>query len=148
MEQDRKVAVYVKRAALAIDKYSNQLLIAYDMTNAQYKVLKYVLTHAGCPVRSADLEAHFFMTNPTATGIIQNLERKNLIRRVPNPQDGRSKLLEPTEQAYAIQDELYRIGEKIEVRITANLTREEREQLVFLLERMLEPSDDGNRADR
>lgn len=137
MAQDKKVVVYVKRATLAIDKYSNQLLAAFDMTNAQYKVLKYVLGHAGSPVRSADLELHFNMTNPTATGIIQNLERKGLIRRVPNPQDGRSKLLKPTEYAYSIKEALYRIGEDIETHMTANLTEDERRQLICLLRKML-----------
>ena len=137
MAQDQKVAVYVKRATLAIDKYSNQLLAAHDMTNAQYKVLKYILGHAGSPVRSADLEAHFNMTNPTATGIIQNLERKGLIRRVPNPQDGRSKLLEPTEYAHSIEEQLYRIGEEIEGHVTANLTEAERKELIRLLVKML-----------
>ena len=77
------------------------------------------------------------MTNPTATGIIQNLERKGLIRRVPNPQDGRSKLLEPTEYAHSIEEQLYRIGEEIEGHVTANLTEAERKELIRLLVKML-----------
>lgn len=142
MLQDQKVAVYVKRATLAIDKYSNHLLADYNMTNAQYKVLKYVFAHADEAVRSADIENHFYMTNPTATGIIQNLEKRGLICRMQNPMDGRSKLLVPTDYAYSIKEELFQIGEEIEAHMTANLTGEEREHLITLLAKMLGRKDE------
>lgn len=76
------------------------------------------------------------MTNPTVTGIIQNLEKKGMVRRIPNPDDKRSKLLSLTERAIFMKEKLYSIGESIEKQVTANLSGEESSQLIELLKRI------------
>lgn len=136
-QNNYKVAVYVKRATLTIDKLANSLLAPYRLTNSQYKVLKYIFENQDQPIRNAEIEKHFYMTNPTATGVIQNLEKRGLILRRENPEDRRSKLLVPTEYAYSIKAELYRVGEAIEAQVTEKLTDGEREELIRLLVKML-----------
>lgn len=132
-----KVAILIKNAALVIEKMSNHVLAPYELTNTQYKILMMLYRNSEKPIRQADIEACFVMTNPTVTGIIQNLERKGLIQRVQNPEDKRSKLLMLTEQAVMLEEELYALGESLEKQVTGNLTEGESQQLTALLKKML-----------
>lgn len=137
MIQD-KVAILIKKTALVVEKLSNHMLVPYELTHTQYKILMVLFRNKGKQIRQADLEAHFSMTNPSVTGIIQNLEKKGLLERVQHPDDKRSKLLKLTEQAISIEKELYALGESIEMQITKNLTAEESKQLIVLLKKVME----------
>ena len=70
------------------------------------------------------------------TGILQNLEKKGLIRWVENPENKRSKLLVLTERALSMKEELYQVGEALESHVAENLIEEEREQLSSPLKKM------------
>lgn len=133
---DEKVAILIKKTALVIEKLSNRELAPYELTHTQYKILMLLYRHQERPLRQIDIETRFAMTNPTVTGIIQNLEKKGMVRRIPNPDDKRSKLLSLTERAIFMKEELYSIGESIEKQVTANLSGEESSQLIELLKRI------------
>lgn len=135
-----KAAILVKKTALMIEKLSNHALAPYELTHTQYKILMLLYRKQDQPLRQIDVENHFAMTNPTVTGIIQNLERKGLVQRVPNPDDRRSKLLVLTERALSMQKELHALGESLENQITANLTEHESRQLIELLNKILQMS--------
>ncbi len=132
-----KAAILIKKAALVIEKMSNHVLAPYELTNTQYKILMLLYRNPGRPIRQIDIEAHFFMTNPTVTGIIQNLEKKGLVQRIQNPDDRRSKLLTLTEQAVSMETELRALGESLEKQVTAKLTEDESQQLIVLLKKIL-----------
>lgn len=133
-----KIAILIKRKALAVDKFAGQILAPYELSNTQYKIMKFLYSKPDTAVRQTDIESKFSLTNPTVTGIIQNLEKKGLVQRIPNPVDKRSKLLMLTKQAMAIREELYQIGESIEAYVTANLSQDECEELVRLLNKIEE----------
>lgn len=132
-----KVAILMKKTALAIEKLSNHALTPYDLTHTQYKILMLLYRSQGQLLRQIDIETHFAMTNPTVTGILQNLEKKGLVERIANPDDKRSKLLRLTEKALSMKTELYALGESLETQVTANLSEEEIRQLIELLKKIL-----------
>lgn len=132
-----KVAILIKKAALVIEKLSNHALVPYELTHTQYKILMLLYREQGSPIRQIDIETHFGMTNPTVTGIIQNLEKKGLVRRIKNPEDKRSKLLTLTPEALSMQNELCALGKSLEKRITAELSAEESRLLAALLKKLL-----------
>lgn len=132
-----KVAILIKKAALVIEKLANPVLAPHELTNTQYKILMFLYRNPGKPIRQIDIEEHFSMTNPSVTGIIQNLEKKGLVQRVPNPDDKRSKLLTLTEQALSMEMELRALGESLEQQVTESLSNEERQQLILLLNKIL-----------
>lgn len=133
-----KIAILVKKVSLEIEKLSNRMLVPYDLTHTQFKILMMLFRNPDKSIRQADIEEKFSMTNPTVTGIIQNLEKKELVMRVENPNDKRSKLLSLTEKARAMEKELIEISERREKLITQNLTEAECEQLISLLKKILE----------
>lgn len=137
MTNDR-VAILIKKSALVIEKMSNQVLAPYELTHTQYKILMLLFRNPGKPIRQADIEAHLSMTNPSVTGIIQNLEKKEFVERIQNPDDKRSKLVKLTERAVSMEEELYSLGESLEAQVIRNLTTEESQQLIALLKKVLE----------
>lgn len=135
MRNDR-VSILIKSIALSIDKFAGQVLTPYELSNAQYKIIKFLYSHTDTPVRQTDIETSFSLTNPTVTGILQNLEKKGFIQRIPNPEDKRSKLLILTEKAFSMKEELYQIGESIEAHVTSSLTKTEYDELMRLLQKI------------
>lgn len=133
-----KIAILIKKTALVVEKLSNQMLAPYDLTHTQFKILMMLYRNSDKSIRQADIEEVFSMTNPTVTGIIQNLEKKNLVMRVENPNDKRSKLLMLTKHARKIEPTMHELAELREKQITKNLTKAECEQLAVLLKKILE----------
>ena len=84
-----------------------------------------------------DLERQYSMTHPTTLGLLEALEKKGFTTRVVNPNDARGKLISLTEKADAMQGELEALGTKIENKLTERLSAEEREQLAFLLNKLM-----------
>lgn len=131
-------AILIKKAALEFDKISNQILEKYELTSAQYKVLKYLYEEAVNGVRITDLERYYSMAHPTTIGIVRNLEKKGLTGYQDNPNDQRSRYIVPTKKALAIKDELVSAGEILEMELTKNLNDKEHEELVNLLKKMID----------
>lgn len=134
------VGVLLKKVILEFDKQANQLLAPYDLTHTQYKILMFLYQNPPMMVRQIDIERHFFLTNPTVTGILNNLERKDLVRRQENPADGRSKVLCLTPKAMELRSELNQWSEHFDGIISKDLTPEELAELIRLLNKMLNGS--------
>lgn len=131
------ISILIKKMALIFDKYSNQFLTPYGLTGSQFKILMVLYQSPAGSVRQTDIEAKFSMTNPTVTGLVQKLEGKGLVKRMPHPEDRRSKVLVLTERALAMQEELLALADSLEQQMTRNLSESEYEQLSALLMKML-----------
>ena len=132
-----RIAILIKRLSLEIDKLSNPILDPYDLTNSQFKILKYLLMSPPDTVKQVDIEHYFSMTNPTVTGLVQKLEKKGMIERKVNPQDSRSKILCPTQKTLEMKELLVSLGEKLEGELTEVLTDREKQELLRLLKKLL-----------
>ena len=132
-----KAAILIKKAALEFDKISNTVLEEYDLTPAQFRVMKYLYEEAENGVRIVDLEKVYSISHPTAIGIVQNLEKKGLVSYQDNPNHARSRLIRPTDKALERKDELEGIGNALESELTKKLSEKERLRLVALLEKMM-----------
>ena len=133
-----RVFILLKKTTLVFDKLANQLLVPYDLTGSQFKILMALYNAPAGSVRQADIEAKFSMSNPTVTGLVQKLEAKDLVKRSPHPEDKRSKVLVLTNRAMARKEDLLALADSFEQQMTANLTAEERGRLISLLTKMLD----------
>jgi len=132
-----KVAILVKKAALEFDKLSNPFFAAYDLTASQYRVIKFLYAQPTRTARVVDLERQYSMTHPTTLGLLDALEKKGFTTRIVNPNDARGKLVALTKNADDMQTELEALGLQIEYKLTEKLTKDEKEQLVTLLQKLL-----------
>lgn len=141
-----KVSVLIKRSALIFDKYVNQLLIPYQLSSSQFRILMILYKSPEYSVRQADIEVAFSMTNPTVTGLIHKLEKNGLVKRVENPRDKRSKLLALTDYAESKRAEFVALGDSIEKEMTDGLSEAEAETLSELLTKIIEKHHSGGRV--
>ena len=135
--KDAKVAILIKKASLEFDKVANPMFAEYDLSSAQYRVLKFLYMQESRTARVVDLEREFSMTHPTAIGLIGQLEKKGFTTRVENPQDARGKMVALTEKADDLQEELETLGDAVEQELTKYLTASEREKLTALLMKLM-----------
>ena len=133
---NKKIAILIKKLALEFDKIANPSLAPYDLTPTQFKILKYLYDHDN--VIGMDIQNAYSMTNPTVTGIIQNMESGGWIERVPNPNDSRSKIIKLTKKSLDKKEILYNLGENLEKEFTKNLNKDEQKELLNLLDKMME----------
>ena len=133
----KRISIQIRKASLVFEKYANQLLLPYDLTASQFKILMLLLRSKEGELRQTDLEKYFCMTNPTVTGLEQNLEKKGLISRKTDPEDKRSKLLTPSARTQAMKEKLFSLSDQLEARMTENLTEEECSLLRELLAKIL-----------
>lgn len=131
-----KVIVLVKKTSLLFEKYVNQLLAPFDLTSSQCKILMVLYEAPNASLRQADIEEEFSLTSPTVIGLVQQLEKKDLVMRIPNPADKRSKLLTLTPHALEIKEGLQAMAEVLESQMTAALTETEHAQLSMLLDKI------------
>ena len=132
-----KVSVLIKKSSLIFDKYVNQLLASYQLSSSQFRILMILYKSPACSVRQTDIEAAFSMTNPTVTGLVHNLERKGLVKKVDNPEDKRSKFLVLTEYAESRRNEFLSLADSIEKKMTDGLSETEILVLSELLQKVL-----------
>ena len=133
-----KVAILVKRASLEFEKMSNPRMAEHGLTGAQYRVLKYLYLMQGKPVRTVDIERYYSLTHPTTIGLLDALEKKGYVVRRPNPADARSRVVDLTQKALGMKDELEGVGDELEAAFTKNLSDKERERLIALLMKMMD----------
>lgn len=131
------IAILIKRASLEFDKLASPVMAEFDITPSQFKVLKFVMRSPEGTVRQVDVEHCFSMTNPTVTGLVNNLEKNGLVKRAPNPKDARSKVIVLTDKAKGMQTDLLKVGASLEDEFTKELDADEKEQLKALLKKLL-----------
>jgi DNA-binding MarR family transcriptional regulator len=98
----------------------------------------FTLRRSGEPRLSpSQLSQWLFVTSGTMTGRLDRLERRGLIRRVPNPADRRGMDVELTPDGRRLADELVTTHVENEERLMSGLTREERRTLERIMRKLL-----------
>ena len=143
MAKNNWLGVLLRKVSLETDKLANHLSEPLGLSFAQMRFLWFLYDMQGEVVCQVDLERAFSMTNPSVTSVLRTLEKKELVRRKVNPDDGRSKTVMLTETALAIQPQLNEVREALEERITCNLSEHEQSELYALLLKILEKQSKG-----
>lgn len=94
-------------------------------------------------VRVKDLAEHLGLTGPAVTGTVDRLERAGHLRRVPNPDDGRSRFIELTEdtqRAYA--SAMDSTNEHLH-ELLSSFSERDRAKFVRIIDRVIEALEHG-----
>jgi DNA-binding MarR family transcriptional regulator len=96
-----------------------------------------VIDGAGTPLTPTQVADRVLIASATMTATLDLLERRGWIRRVPNPADRRSLLIEITPEGRATTDQLLPGIRTVEQGILSALTPGERDYLLDLLAKIL-----------
>jgi len=96
-----------------------------------------VIDGAGVPLTPSQVSDRMLIPSATVTTTLDLLEHRGWIRRVPNPGDRRSTLIEITPDGRAISDQFLPGIRTVEKSVLSALTPDERVQLLGLLAKIL-----------
>ena len=123
-----KIANQLKRK---MDKEMNE---NYNLTKMQSLVLSYI--NSNKEIYQKDIEKRFSIRRSTATEILNLMEKRNLIKRIPSKIDKRINIIEITEEGLKLEKVGKEKIKELEKHMTKSLTKEEKKELIRLLEKV------------
>ena len=109
----------------------------YDVTPVQVHVLLYLQQHGG-QVPQQELSDYLRVKPSTVNGVLDRMAEKGLVRRTVSGADARRRLIHLTEKGAEQQALLQRSFLDTEEAMVRGFSREERETLLRLLERVIQ----------
>ncbi len=105
-------------------------------TGMQRMFIGYIADHSGTSdVFQRDLEIEFMIRRPTATGILQIMERDGLISREQAAYDARLKKIVLTQKALELHRSIKEEIDLTEKKLSKGLTKEERDAFFAIIEK-------------
>lgn len=142
MDRRREIGFEIKTLSHLIkrrvDSYAAECHIE-KLTGMQGWIIGYLYDHTEeqkLDVFQRDIEAEFSIRRSTATGILQLMEKKGLIRREPVASDARLKKLTLTPRAVEHHQAITRMIQATEARLSNGLTDEEVEAFFAIAEKI------------
>ncbi len=105
-------------------------------TLIQAEIIGYLIQNKEKNVYQRELESVFKLRRSTISGILQTMEKKNIIERVDNQNDGRTKKIILTEKAFLQQEIALNYLKQLEQNITKDITVEELELFRQVVQKM------------
>jgi len=116
----------------------------YNITPVQYSALVAIKERPG--VDATRLSALIAFDRSTIGNVIERLENRGLVTRKASAEDKRQKLLFLSEEGQQLLRDVTPLVERVQERILAPLTEEERETFVRLLDRLGQVNNDVTSA--
>ena len=135
MDETRFFGVMLGHCAHLARERMRGRMSRYDMTPAQNHVLLYLADHG--PTPQSVVTGFMRVTAPTANGIIDRMEEKELLVRSVDARDARRRLLELTDKGRGLVEELKTCFLEAEEALVGDLTEGEQAQLRALLARVM-----------
>ena len=128
------IGYIVRRTQLAIFKDFIKTLAPVDIRPAQYSVLIVIAANPG--LTQAELGRALAIKRANLVGMLNELERRKLARRVASPSDRRSHALHLTAGGRQMLDRFHKLALEHEKRATRSLDPGEKRVLLELLARV------------
>lgn len=113
----------------------NESLSKYNLTDSQIKVMSY-LWHEDC-IPQTEIQKTMNIKPSSLTRLLDQLEKKKFIVRIPCNKDSRVKLISLTEKGKLLKKDSWNTILMLEEKLIKDFTDEEKELSLSLLKRML-----------
>jgi len=128
---DDSLGFLMTRTARSMKRALDMRLAQHGVTSTQYAVLFVLWEEDGLSL--TDLGKRLYFDGPTITGIVDRMERDNLVERRRDNTDRRVIKVHLTKMGKNLRDTLLPLGPEVNRVATADFTREEKSQLKWLL---------------
>ena len=123
-----------RRAALAVISQFLERMAVFDLKPVDFSVMSVVVHNPG--VTSRQLCAALNILPPNLVGLVQSLESRGLLERLPHPHDGRAMGLHPTDKGLELMEKAEATASELEMHIGSKLTPNQVQTLVTLLQKI------------
>ena len=139
MENTCPIGLMIKKIDTTFETKTNNELSKLKLTRSQLLILIYIESQGdrGIEVNQIDIEKQFNLKNPTVTGILNRLEEKSYIERLPSEKNARFKKIIVTDVVKEILNKGKIGGKLVEEEIMKCLTKEEYLNLKNILDKII-----------
>jgi DNA-binding MarR family transcriptional regulator len=123
-----------RRAALAVIEVFMQRMAVFDLRVVDFSVLSLITHNPG--ITSRQLCTALGVLPPNLVGMINNLEGRELIQRLPHPRDGRAMGLHLTAVGKKLMRDAERTAADLEAQSASRLSATEVKTLIRLLKKI------------
>jgi len=123
-----------RRAALAVIEVFLERMAVYDLRPVDFSVLSLITHNPG--ITSRQLCTALGILPPNLVGMINALERRELIMRRPHPRDGRAMGLHLTQTGQKLIRDAERTASSLESEVAGRLSAAEAKTLIRLLKKI------------
>jgi len=123
-----------RRAALTIIEGFLERMAEFGLRPVDFSVMSVIHHNPG--VTSRQLCAALNLLPPNLVGLIQSLEARGFIYRLPHPTDGRAMGLHPTDKGGALMVQAEQAAADLEIEKSSRLTAAQRKLLLELLQQI------------
>lgn len=123
-----------RRAALAVIGVFLERMAVYDLRPVDFSVLSLIAHNPG--ITSRQLCGTLGILPPNLVGMINALEKREVITRRPHPTDGRAMGLHLTEVGTKLMRDAERTAAELEAEVAGRLTASESKTLIRLLKKV------------
>jgi DNA-binding MarR family transcriptional regulator len=130
------IILWEGRLSRRVDAFHQESLRSYGLIYSDYAVLS-LLRFSGA-LSPKRLNAYLAITSGGLTKTIQRLEKKKLVRRDPDPDDGRGTLISLTRQGERTVTQLFAADVRAHEELLTDLTRTDRKRIATALRDLLD----------
>ena len=123
-----------RRAALAIIEEFLERMAVYGLKPVDFSVMSVIVHNPG--VTSRQLCASLNILPPNLVSLIQSLDSRGLVERLPHPHDGRAVGLHPTKKGRTLMVQAEATASELEKNVGGKLTPNQAQTLVMLLQKI------------
>jgi DNA-binding MarR family transcriptional regulator len=123
-----------RRAALAVIEIFLDRMATYDLRPVDFSVLSLITHNPG--ITSRQLCSTLGILPPNLVGMINALEKRELIHREPHPRDGRAMGLHLTASGQKLMRDAEKTAAQLEADVAARLSASEGKTLIRLLKKI------------
>jgi DNA-binding MarR family transcriptional regulator len=106
----------------------------FELRKVEFSLLALLLANER--VAPKQLAQALAVTAPKLTSLLDALQARELLQRLPNPQDGRSQLVELTPQGHALASRAVLAAQPMEAAVRKPLSAAEHAMLIELLDKL------------
>jgi len=129
-----KLYTQLMRATNTVTEKMHRHLLDYKLSISQFGVIE-ALYHLG-PLCQKDIGDKILKTSGNITLVIDNLEKRKLVKREKDPDDRRRMIVRLSESGYVLIEKIFPDHSKTAKKIFSVLEPEERDSLSLLLKKL------------
>lgn len=133
----RHAVVAVVRGFGAVQRQMGPYFAQFGLTPPQFQMLTVINRLKDEPITQRRLARELYVSFPNITVMLARLEEVELIRRRPNPDDGRAKLVSLSPKGRSLLRRIWAVHERQLEHLMAGLEESERSELSRLLNKMI-----------
>ena len=133
-DQSRKLFIVMSRAYRAVNEHVNKRIQRYGLNPTEFAILELLYHKGDQPLQQ--IGGEILLASGSMTYVIDKLEKKEYIRRVPCPEDRRVTFAQITEKGMKLIEQVFPSHRNEIDRMMSVLTDDEKETAIELLKKI------------